>query len=777
MNRLNSHVLITFMFLSILSLTNVAAEVIPITNSSEQAEMPFVLVLPSGDILVMYNEGDSFNVNSTIKYTRYSKTKRSWSNAKKAVNVRNSSAYPQLALDKDGIVHMVYFDGNASANRDIFYANYNPIEDNWSQGKLVYESHGVNSSWCRIRVENDKIYIVWTHNYDSAVGLTDIVMVVNDIGGSWPVPTRTTVSHTGQSASVHNFFDVKDQKIYCTWIDDNHRDGNWSIYYNEGTYNGANGTWDFGSSSDYLFQSGINQYYPALALDDTGTPHIIFSYKNGPFFHTSKPGNSWTSPFQISQNSAAFNLIAFMVFKQGLLHTAWVESTAGGESMFYGRGLPDGTWAEPVKISDGQMPGYPGLDVDDDGTVHVVWSDGPTGDDDHRNIKYSSIDLPGIPPVASLVVSGNAGLIPYTVNFDASGSTDSDGNIIDYRWDFGDGSSAKGAVVAHTYTEKGKYTVLLSVIDNDLRVGTERAIIVASTGDPIALIDLSADTGMAPFFVTCDGSGSVDADGSLVSYEWNFGDGPPASGEIVTHTYQTGGTFTVSLTVTDNEGKTDSTTKTLLVFEKPKANFSVSFDFGIPPLGVAFNASASSDPDGNIVSYVWDFGDGLTGKGQTIVHTYSTPGDFLAILTVTDNDGYTGTATNTITVSQLPAAPLNVAVEILENKSFVYLEYINRVAWVENPQNVGAFTITTYRIYRKAKGTSVDQYVSVGESNADTPWYDDRHFISIQDAENYDYAVSCIDNQGQESVISSTSGIGFLNNLLIKIKKRFKFLI
>ena len=423
------------------------------------------------------------------------------------------------------------------------------------------------------------------------------------------------------------------------------------------------------------------------------------------------------------------------------------------------------------------MPSYPCIDVSDDGTVHVVWNDGPFMDDDHWNVKYIAIDLPGTPPVASLVVSGYAGLIPYTVNFDASGSTDSDGNIIDHRWNFGDGASARGAVVSHTYTQKGKYTVLLSVIDNDLRVGTARAIIVASTGDPIALFDLSADTGMSPFFVTCDGSGSVDADGSIVSYDWNFGDGTTASGDIVTHSYQTGGTFTVSLTVTDNEGKTDMTTKTLLVFEKPRANFTVSSDFGIQPLEVIFNASASTDIDGNIVSYIWDFGDGLTGQGKTIVHTYSTPGNFLAILTVTDNDGYTGTATKKITASQVPAAPLNVAVEIIENKSFVYSEYINRVTWIENPQNVGAYTITTYRIYRKAKGAPVDQYVSVGESSADTPWYDDRHFTSIQDAENYDYAVTCIDNQGQESVISSTTGMGLLNNLLIKIKKRFKFQI
>ena len=775
MKKLNRYVLIACTLLFFLSLTNVAAQVIPITNSSQQAGMAFVVVLPNGDILITYNEGAGFGVDAVIKYTVYSQTKSSWSTAKKTVNTRHSAGYSQLALDKYGIVHMVYMDGTSSQNRDIYYATYDPAADAWTNGELVYDSPGVNSSWCRIKVEDDRIFIVWAHNYDSSVGEMDIVIVVNAIGGSWPVSRRITVSHTGQAVSIHPFFDVLDGKVSCVWMDDSHRFGNWAMYYNEAEYNENTGTWNFPTTPEYLFQTGINQYYPSLTLDDTSTPHIIYSNRNGPFLTSKKVGNSWTAPSEVSRGLCGFTLVAYIIFKQGLLHTAWVESTAGGESLFYGRGLPDGTWAEPVKLYDGEMPGYPCLDVGDDGTVHVVWNEGPFLDDDHWNVKYTAIDLPGNPPAASLVASGSAGLIPFTVNFDASASTDSDGNIIDYRWVFGDGSSAKGAVVSHTYTQKGKYTVLLSVIDNDLRVGTAKSTIIASDGDPIALFDLSAETGMSPFFVTCDASGSVDADGTLVTYDWNFGDGTTATGVTVNHSYQAGGTFTVSLTVTDNDGKTDSTTKTLVVFEKPSASFSVSSDYGTQPLEVTLDASASADPDGEIVSYVWDFGDGLTGLGQTAVHTYSTLGEFLAILTVTDNDGYTGTSTKTVTVAEAPAAPLNVAVEILENKSFLRTEYINRVTWEENPLNVGTFTITTYKIYRKQKGTPVAQYASIGESSVNTLSYDDRQFTSNQDAKNYDYTVTCVDDQGKESAISSTTGIGFINTLLTKIKNRLNF--
>ncbi len=83
--------------------------------------------------------------------------------------------------------------------------------------------------------------------FHHSIGFTDVVMVTNEVGGTWPVPKaqRKTVSDTAPSASVHNFFEVRDKNIYCAWIDDNHKPGNWNIYYTEGMYNESKDDWDW----------------------------------------------------------------------------------------------------------------------------------------------------------------------------------------------------------------------------------------------------------------------------------------------------------------------------------------------------------------------------------------------------------------------------------------------------------------------------------------------------------------------------------------------------
>jgi len=85
---------------------------------------------------------------------------------------------------------------------------------------------------------------------------------------------------------------------------------------------------------------------------------------------------------------------------------------------------------------------------------------------------------------------------------------------------------------------------------------------------------------------------------------------------------------------------------------RPIASFTATPQSGDAPLTVAFDASASSDPDGNVVRYDWDFADGETGSGRTVDHTYQAQGSYVAVLTVTDNDGATRTATRTISVLQ-----------------------------------------------------------------------------------------------------------------------------
>ncbi len=153
--------------------------------------------------------------------------------------------------------------------------------------------------------------------------------------------------------------------------------------------------------------------------------------------------------------------------------------------------------------------------------------------------------------------------------------------------------------------------------------------------------------------ITFSSAGSTDPDGSIVAYDWDFGDGNAATGPSPTHTYVSEGTFTVSLTVTDDRGATDTASTTATITPAPLppgANAGGPYS-GIVGAIVNFDGTGSNDPDGTITSYAWDFGDGGSATGPSPSHSYSVDGIFTVTLTVTDNDGLTGTDSTTATIN------------------------------------------------------------------------------------------------------------------------------
>ena len=151
---------------------------------------------------------------------------------------------------------------------------------------------------------------------------------------------------------------------------------------------------------------------------------------------------------------------------------------------------------------------------------------------------------------------------------------------------------------------------------------------------------------------TLDASSSSDPDGSIVSYTWDFGDDSTGSGKTVTHTYSSSGSYNVALTVTDSNGAQDTLSKSISVTanQAPTASFTADPNSGIAPLDVSFDASGSSDPDGNIASYSWDFGDDSTGSGETTNNIYDFAATYTVKLTVEDDAGATDSTTVDIEV-------------------------------------------------------------------------------------------------------------------------------
>jgi PKD repeat protein len=168
---------------------------------------------------------------------------------------------------------------------------------------------------------------------------------------------------------------------------------------------------------------------------------------------------------------------------------------------------------------------------------------------------------PNVPPTANLGVSCRQ----QECHLSASGSTDSDGHIVSYRFDFGDGQflvqSASFIEAWHTYVP-GTYTATVTVTDeDDASVMASSPVMVALNTPPIAAFDYNCQA----TYCTLDATGSADVDGSIVAYAWSFGDGTSDTGRTTTHTYASVGSFGVSLDVTDDSGATVGTSKTIVV--------------------------------------------------------------------------------------------------------------------------------------------------------------------------------------------------------------------
>ncbi len=172
---------------------------------------------------------------------------------------------------------------------------------------------------------------------------------------------------------------------------------------------------------------------------------------------------------------------------------------------------------------------------------------------------------------------------------------------------------------------------------------------------PTANFSTSPDPLVAGDTGTFNASGSSDPDGILTAYEWDFtSDGSwDATGEIVSHTFGDDGTNTVSLRVMDDNGMTTTTTAVVTVEHAPTPMFQYSPSNPDPGETITFNASNSSDPNGTIKTYEWDWTSNNTyeSTGRTATHSYSSEGNYTVTLRVTDNAGVTNTTTSIIQIT------------------------------------------------------------------------------------------------------------------------------
>jgi PKD repeat protein len=325
---------------------------------------------------------------------------------------------------------------------------------------------------------------------------------------------------------------------------------------------------------------------------------------------------------------------------------------------------------------------------------------------------------------------------PYSVDESQSlaldGSASSGGNITSYEWDFGDGSTGTGVSPSHVYQDgPAQYDVKLTVTDDRGQTASDTTQVTVNnlpptadaggpytcqTGETIPLsgicndpspvdagsltcawaefsgatlsqpnytcgdkpgevsltltatdkdgasaqstaivtvveTQLTADadgpyTGTVGMPVSFDGSGSTPAE-AIISYEWAFGDGHTGAGVVISHTYAVTGTYVVTLTVADPTTQASDTTTATITTAENQPPMAVIASEVIPKTSdecYNFDGSGSSDPDGEIVSYVWNLGDGNEKVGPKIEYCYQQSGTYTVTLTVTDDADATGSA-------------------------------------------------------------------------------------------------------------------------------------
>jgi PKD repeat protein len=331
---------------------------------------------------------------------------------------------------------------------------------------------------------------------------------------------------------------------------------------------------------------------------------------------------------------------------------SFTDSEAGLKASFDGSGSqdPDGTIASYAwdfgdgATGSGVSPNHTYAHTGDY-TVALTVTDNQGG----TNTSSRSVHVTNTAPAAAFTASTNG----LAVSVDGSGSSDPDGSIVSYDWDWGDGTAhGSGVSPSHTYAGTGTDTITLTVTDNDGGTATASHVVHPATNQAPVASFTDSEAGLKASF---DGTGSHDPDGSIASYAWTFGDGTSATSASPNHTYGATGDYTVSLTVTDDQGGTNTSSRSVHVTNTaPTAAFTSS----VNGLTVSVNGSGSSDPDGSIASYDWNWGDGTAhGSGVSPSHTYAAAGAQTITLTVTDNAGGNGSVQHAVTVTN-PAPTL-----------------------------------------------------------------------------------------------------------------------
>ena len=494
---------------------------------------------------------------------------------------------------------------------------------NWDFGDNSFDTIQ-NPSHSYLSAGTYQVSVTVTDNGGKSNSITKNV-VVNPLVNQSPTISNLTGIQTSFKPLVGKFTEVSsDPDGFITNWDWNFGDGS-TFSTTDSTLKNPNHT--------YLFP-GI--YIVSLTVTDDGLPdgtNKKTTTSSIQFTVTPPPANQPPiALFTVDTNNVfapvVINFTDASTDTDGRI-VSWLWEFETGRSVFYNAQ----TYQKTVAYTFNKSGTYPvKLTVRDDGNL--------------SNTYVLDIVIKNNAPVPILSASPNPVLSQTLVSFFGNNSYDSDGNITKYAWDFGDGTViAQGTTFeSHTYSKPGTYKSSLTVTDNIGDSSTANLLITVTNRNPVARITYTSLNVKAPGSLTLNGDTSSDQDGIIVSYNWTVSNGLSASTPNATFIFTTEGTYTVTLLVTDDSGGTNSTSVIVTVSPPdnvlPIAILVSDKNTGVINDTFVFNSSSSYDPDGNIILYKLDFGDGTTTQFVTpalVSHIYKSIGVFTAKLSVIDN--------------------------------------------------------------------------------------------------------------------------------------------
>ncbi len=621
-----------------------------------------------------------------------------------------------------------------------------------------------NHPW--VLAYDNKVMVVWREEggYTGGDRNTYYSLYAN---GSWSTPRA---AYNSGEISKNPHMDLgPDGVIHLVWADG--AGSNREVYY--GKY--KNGAWQ--GSREKVFTSPHNSNWQRIGIYENNVLNVVWGSamtagisQHWRIRNTWKSDGSWNRTGKFLSKNATWNgdwdlaMHPDIFCKGDRAYVVWHEGSHSTDSIKFSEKQGNGDWSYPIDITPtGKMYNWPGIVVDSTDNVHVICS--KTGGKVWHTARRSSAwsDLKPINQTRH-----NRGFVTLDIDdkdvlhavFQAEGH-------IYYNYGSKGGNWAQDTKVSNggedmypcIAADNNGYVHIAwceadEGYDGDVYYSKLEAGYLADTNSPIASFTHTPEAGKPPLKVSFDAGASSDSDGTIVGYSWDFGDGAFGNGMKTNHTYTQKGVYTVTLTVVDNDGLSGTAQGYVYVSEPPVPIFTMTPPMGVAPITIQFDASASYDPDGEIVKYRWDFGDGTYGKGEKTSHNYDVAGDYIVTLEVVDDYGISETTSKDLKILRVHP-PLNIQYEFKINRNLFTIEYYYDVTWTENPKNIQyGIHVAAYRVYRRVKGEHT--YIERVNVSGDKLFFWDRR-LEKSNEDRYEYTVTALDDQGNESFLQVRS--------------------